>query len=73
MPWKQGDRFVVTTASAPFFGAVGVVDRADFPFPFPIQATVETADGPKPSWYRLDEIDPAEVEAPTEQIPAVTG
>lgn len=73
MSWKLGDRFVVTTESAPFFGALGVVDRVDFPYPFPIVATVETADGPKKSWYRLDEIDPAEVDTPTEQIPAVTG
>jgi hypothetical protein len=73
MLWKPDDEFVVTHPSAPFYGARGVVDNVNRPFPYPIQGAVETPDGWKPCWWRLDEISPAEVDAPTEQIPAVTG
>lgn len=73
MQWKPDDTFVVTKPSAPFFGARGTVKRTDFPYPYPITADVETADGIKTSWFRLDEIEPAQADAPTEQLPAVTG
>lgn len=73
MPWKPDDEFVVTHPSAPFTGHKGKVDVVDLPFPYPVKGTVETDQGRKPCWWRLDEINPPEAERPTEQIEAVTG
>ncbi len=73
MSWKPGDEFVVTHASAPFYGGHGTVDEINRPFPYPIKGTVGTPDGDKPCWWRLDEIEHRDVDAPTEQIEAVTG
>ena len=73
MSWKPDDEFVVVHPSAPFYGCDGHVTEVDLPFPYPIKGLVSSGDRVVPCWFRLDELGPAQADAPTEQIPVVTG
>lgn len=73
MSFQVDDEVEVTSESAPYFGKQGIVEELDAGYRvlplvgvhFPGQAQLR--------WYSELELGPVGVDAPTEQIPAVTG
>ena len=71
MSFKLGDVVTVTDEHAPFCGQSGPVESIDSLFLAVPLVGVRLAEHACLRWYGENELSPAEVEAPTEQIPAV--
>lgn len=73
MSFSEEDKVTVISARAPFFGQSGVVSKLDDGYKEVRLVGVLLAGAKSVAWYNEIELGPADVDAATEQIPAVTG
>ena len=73
MSYRVEDNVTVIGSGAPFKSRNGVVKLIDDAWPTLVLFGVLLDGMITPCWFYADEISPHDVDAPTEQIPAVTG